>query len=155
FDLARLEVMGAPVPVIEGIRRSNNTGTVHFNFSDSGSLVYVPGPAAVSRQSATLVLVGRTGHIDLLNLPPGPYEHPLLSPNQTKIVFGTDDGTNADVTVSDIGGSTAPRRLTFAGRNHFPIWTRDSRRITFQSDRGGDRGLYWQPADGSGDAERL
>ena len=37
--------------------RSNNTGAVHFNFSDSGSLVYVPGPASVSRQSANLVLV--------------------------------------------------------------------------------------------------
>jgi len=155
FDLARLEVTGAPVPVIEGIRRSNNTGVVHFSFSDSGSLVYVPGPASVSRQAANLVLVDPAGHVELLKLPPGPYEHPRLSPDGTKIVFGTDDGQNADVTVGDLAGSSAPRRLTFAGRNRFPIWTPDGHRVTFQSDRGGDGGIYWQPADGSGDAERL
>src|SRR5262249_53329914 len=31
----------------------------------------------------------------------------------------------------------------------------DGRRITFMSDREGDRSIFWQPADGSGTAERL
>ena len=81
------------------------TGTVHFNFSESGSLVYVPGPASVSRQSANLVLVDPAGHVELLKLPPAPHEHPRLSPDGMKIVFGTDDGKNADVTVGKRGAS--------------------------------------------------
>jgi Tol biopolymer transport system component len=41
------------------------------------------------------------------------------------------------------------------GKNRFPIWTADSRRVTFQSDRDGDHGIFWQVADGSSNAERL
>lgn len=55
----------------------------------------------------------------------------------------------------DLSGATAIRRLTFGGRNRFPIWTSDGQRIAFQSDRDGDRGVFWQRADGAGAAERL
>jgi Tol biopolymer transport system component len=47
------------------------------------------------------------------------------------------------------------RRLTFGGRNLFPIWTPDGRYLTFQSDRDGDYAIFKQAADGSGSAERL
>jgi Tol biopolymer transport system component len=47
------------------------------------------------------------------------------------------------------------RRLTFGGRNHFPIWSADGERIAFQSDREGDAAIFWQRADGTGAAERL
>jgi Tol biopolymer transport system component len=47
------------------------------------------------------------------------------------------------------------RQLTFGGSNHRPIWSRDGKRIVFTSDRQGDSGLFWQPADGSGVAEEL
>ena len=41
------------------------------------------------------------------------------------------------------------------GRNRFPIWSADSQRIAFQSDRDGDLGIFWQRADGTDKAERL
>ena len=47
------------------------------------------------------------------------------------------------------------RRLTFGGRNRFPIWSSDSARVAFQSDREGDAAIFWQRADGTGAAERL
>ena len=47
------------------------------------------------------------------------------------------------------------RRLTFGGNSRFPIWSRDSQRVTFQSDRDGDLAIFWQRADGTGSAERL
>ena len=47
------------------------------------------------------------------------------------------------------------RRLTFGGKNRFPIWSADGQRVAFQSDREGDLGIFWQRADGSGAAERL
>jgi Tol biopolymer transport system component len=57
--------------------------------------------------------------------------------------------------VADVSGATAARRLTFEGLNRFPVWSPDGTRITFQSQRGDDRSLYWQRADGAGAAERL
>ena len=47
------------------------------------------------------------------------------------------------------------RRLTFGGRNRSPVWSRDGERLAFQSDRDGDLGIFWQRADGAGQAERL
>jgi Tol biopolymer transport system component len=47
------------------------------------------------------------------------------------------------------------RRLTFGGKNMYPMWTPDGERIVFRSDREGDQSLFWQRADGSGPAERL
>jgi len=52
------------------------------------------------------------------------------------------------------GSGTSIRRLTFGGNNRFPIWAADGKRIAFQSDRDGDRGIFWLPVDG-GKAERL
>ena len=46
-------------------------------------------------------------------------------------------------------------QVTVEGNNHRPVWTPDSQRITFSSDRDGTMSLYWMPADGSGVAERL
>lgn len=48
------------------------------------------------------------------------------------------------------GGGSA-RRLTFGGRDQYPIWSADSQWIIFQSDRGGDRAIY---ANGSTAPER-
>jgi hypothetical protein len=39
--------------------------------------------------------------------------------------------------------------------NQFPIWSSDSKRVTFQSDQPGGNGIFWQPADGSAVPERL
>jgi Tol biopolymer transport system component len=55
----------------------------------------------------------------------------------------------------DLATNKAMRRLTYEGNNHFPIWTADSSRVVFQSDRDGDVAIFWQRADGAGAAERL
>jgi Tol biopolymer transport system component len=63
-------------------------------------------------------------------------------------------GRNA-VWIYDLSGATQIRRLTQEGSNSHPIWTPDSRRIAFASNREGPWGIYWQAADGTGTAERL
>ena len=42
FDLARLELTGAPVPVVEDVKMTLNGDNAHFSFSRNGTLVYVP-----------------------------------------------------------------------------------------------------------------
>ena len=55
----------------------------------------------------------------------------------------------------DLAGGHAMQRLTFGGNNRFAVWSSDSRRIAFQSDRESDLGIFAQDADGTGQAERL
>jgi serine/threonine-protein kinase len=156
FDLSRLEVAGSPTPVLEGVRRSLGltTGATQFSVSDTGSLLYIPGPPTLSAAS-DLGVIDRTGAVQRLKLPLASYEHPRVSPDGRRITFATDDGKEAIVWVYDLDGATQMRRLTFGGRNRFPIWSADGTRIAFQSDRDGVLAIFWQPADGASGAERL
>ena len=114
----------------------------------------MPGPASGATSYLDLALIDRKGTISPLNLPSGAYEAARVSPDGRRVAFGSDDGKEAIVWVHDLSGSSAPRRLTFSGRNKFPVWSPDGDRIVFQSDREGDAGLFWQQLNG-GRAERL
>ena len=153
FDARRRTVTGGPVPVVEGVRRAPlaNSGAAHFSVSNTGSLVYVRSSAGW----VDLAFFDRNGIPEPLKLPPGPYGHPRVSPDGKWIAFGSDDGKDANVYIYELLGASAMRRLTFGGRNKFPIWSGDGTRVAFQSDREGDQGIFWQPADGSGTPERL
>ena len=158
FDAQRLEVAGGPVPIVEGVQRLTGgtiAGSVQFSFSDTGSLVYIPGPAGTFGAGRALVLADRKGSSEILKLPPGAYEHPRISPDGKRVAFDTDDGKEAIVWIYDLAGTSSMRRLTFGQKNRFPIWSGDGQRIAFQSDREGDLGIFWQRADGTGTAERL
>ncbi|AMY09517.1 Serine/threonine-protein kinase PrkC [Luteitalea pratensis] len=157
FDAARLEMKGTAIPVVVGVGRSvgGATGVAQFSVSEEGTLAYVVGPASPTYSAGHLALVDRQGQVDYLNLPPGLYESPRASPDGSRIAFGTDDGKEAIVWTFELAGGRAMQRLTSGGSNRFPIWTSDSKRIVFQSDRDGDRALFWQRADGAAAAERL
>ena len=157
FDPIRLEVTGGKVPVIEGVLRTMagavSSGSAHFSVSDTGSVVYIPGPVATLSDQRDLVLIDRNGSREALALPPGAYENPRISPDGTQVAFDTDDGQQ--VWIHNLAGKTARRQLTVEGKNRFPIWSADGRLVAFQSDREGDLAIFWQRADGTTAAERL
>ena len=158
FDVKRLEVTAGPVPMVEGVQRTlccPNSGSAQFSFSDTGSLIYLPGSVGVPSNGRTLGLADRKGDLEILKLPRGSYEHPRISPDGRRVAFGTDDGKEAVVWIYELAGKTSMRRLTFGGRNRFPIWSADGQHVALQSNREGDMGIFWQRADGTGAAERL
>jgi dipeptidyl aminopeptidase/acylaminoacyl peptidase len=153
FDPRRLTIDGAPVVVLEA---SVSSGTMplatHFDVSSSGTLAYVPG-SGTSRQD--LALLDRRGQIvKRLNLPDGMYATPRVSPDGRRVAF-SDRSSDPNIWIADLDGASPPRRLTFSGRNRFPVWSADGRYLAFQSDLNGDQAIYWQQADGDGEAERL
>ncbi len=90
FDLARLEVTGGPVPVVEGVRGViNATGAAHASFSDSGALVYVSGVGA--QVSRTLVWVDRDGREEALAAEPRAYVYPRISPDGNQVALDVRD----------------------------------------------------------------
>jgi serine/threonine-protein kinase len=157
FDSERLEVKPGPVPAVEGVRRaaSDATGIAQFSTSNTGTLIYIPGPTTTAAIEQTLTLVDRKGVGERLKVRPAAYEYPRVSPDGNRIAVGTDDGKDANVWIYDLSGTTAIRQLTFGGRNKVPLWSADGKRVAFQSDREGDLAVFWQLADGTGAAERL
>jgi Tol biopolymer transport system component len=105
-----------------------------------------------------LAIANRSGEQKLLDLPPAAYGAFDLAAVGHQIVITVYDKDTANLWVGDFAGKGPLRRLTFGGNNNFsPVWTLDSKRIVFQSDRDhpGDFSLYWQAADGGGSLERL
>jgi Tol biopolymer transport system component len=120
-------------------------------------LVYIPGPASAVTSilpQRVFALFDRKGGVEPLKIPEDEYEAPRVSPDGKLLAFGTG-GKEAMVSIYDLSGASAPRRLTVGGNNRFPVWSANGDRVAFQSDREGDLGIFWQRADGSGTAERL
>ena len=160
FDPVRLATSGGPVPIVEGVRRAPNmgnaTGIAQFGYSKNGSLAYLPGPAKVGAGGDfDLALFDRKGEAAPLKLPPDAYSSPRVSPDGKWVAFDTEDEKEAVVWVYNLGGGSARQRLTFGGKNRWPIWSPDGQWVAFQSDREGDLAIFRQRADGSGTAERL
>src|SRR5262249_53981474 len=152
FNPERLDI-GTSVSVLQGVRRgtvATNPGTAHFALSNTGTLIYIPGPVSNTSPALSLALMDREGRVQPLNLPPRPYAFPRFSPDGKRVVVESFDGRQAAIWIIDVLGKIPPRQLTLSGKNRFPIWTADGERVAFQSDREGDLGIWWHRADGSG-----
>jgi serine/threonine-protein kinase len=88
FDLERLEVVGAPAPVLEGVV-TTALGAAEIGVAANGSLVYVAGGAfGGSRQ--TVVSVDRQGRSSPLpGIPLDAYRTLRVSPDGTRLALAT------------------------------------------------------------------
>jgi hypothetical protein len=156
FDRDRLEVTGDPVAVVDRVS-SFGTGAADFSISRDGTLVYVPGSSAATGATRSLVWVTRQGVEEPIDAPIRGYIAPRLSPDVTRVALDVRDARQGGIWIWDLVRKTlTPLTFDNQGQSTFPSWTRDSKRIIFSSSRaGGEMNLYWQPADGTGSAERL
>jgi Tol biopolymer transport system component len=154
FDHQQLAVMGAAVPVVEGVLQSRVSGAAQYSFSATGSLVYVPG--GIQEDNRKLVWVTRNGTELPLVAPTHAYLFPRLSPDGRRVAVVIAE-QEAQVWLHDLSRETLTR-FTFEGdRNLNSVWTPDGKRIAFLSNKEGPgkSTIYWQWADGSGGLERL
>ena len=152
FDLRSLELVGNPVPVVDGVVMKGS-GAANFSISDNGRLVYVLGEGGFGVQR-TLVWVDRDGQEEAISARAQEYVYPRVSPDGTKISLSVRDQANEDVWVWDIASETLDRLTTAPESDQYGIWTPDGDRIVFSSARNGGFGVYWKAADGTGAAER-
>ena len=158
FDLDRLEVSGGPVPLVQGVQRSQvpalGSDTANYGVSDAGTLIYVPGSSSVA-WAGRVAWVTPGGDQEVIDLPAGEYAHPRVSPDGRWLAVERQDNGGTDIWLYETSGATALRRLTEGGNNRYPVWSRDGEHVAFQSSREGDAGIFWQLTDGTGSVERL
>jgi serine/threonine-protein kinase len=119
-----------------------------------GTLLYVDAPGGLVGNAQTLVWVDRTGKEEPVAAPPRAYQHPRLSPDGTRVALWSND-QEQDLWIWDLRRATLTRLTLDPGQDIFPVWTPDSQRVIFSSNRGGAPNVWWQAADGTGAAERL
>ena len=150
FDLRRLEVVGTPTPVLEGVVTTAE-GAANVAMAANGALVYIRGVAGGGAER-TVMSVDRQGRASPL---------PGLAASAYRDVRVSADGawlaltTEADVWTYDFARATLSRLTTDPGEDRSPLWTPDGQRIVFSSSRAGYPEMFWRAADGTGSEERL
>jgi hypothetical protein len=146
FDARRLEVRGAPVPLVDDMAADPTTGNGRFDFSTTGTLVYSAGKGVAPSKAVWLDASGKTQSL----LANQTMLLPRLSPDGRKLAFV---GAGPDIYIHDLERDTT-EELTFSRGANSPVWTPDGKHMVYQSSGNGWR-LYWVRTNGTGDPQLL
>jgi Tol biopolymer transport system component len=147
FDQDRMETIGSPKAVVEGIRQTAS-GASPIGFSQAGTTVYVA--AAGGPRTNELVWVDGGGHEQLTGASGKPYAQPRLSPDGRYVVTSLR-GDAEDLWIYDLTRG-ASSRLTSKGSSSFPVWSPDGRRLALSVGR---NDIYIRLHDGTAPDQRL
>ena len=154
FDLNALETRGSPAPVADNITTITTVGAAAA-LSAKGLLVYLPR-VSVSAAQGPIVWLDRSGATTPLRATPAVWGFPRFSPDGKRLALAIDDGRQIDVWVYEWERDILTRVTSDPGSDVAPVWTPDGTRLVFSSTRGNNvSNLYWQRADGTGEAQRL
>jgi serine/threonine-protein kinase len=138
FSVDGVELMGRPTPAVERVAA--------YGVSDTGLLMYAPLKPA---PGARLVWVDRRGQTADIAAPVRNYANPRFSPDGRRVALTVTAG-ESHIWILDLVRD-AFVRLTFEGRNGWPVWSRDGREMIYASNRSGTSwDIYKRPTDGTG-----
>jgi serine/threonine-protein kinase len=152
FDLEILEATGPPVQIGERVLMESGEGLAHFDISDDGALVYLPG--GLVDTETQLVWVDRSGKTERLPVVDVSFS-PRVSPDGTRLLFCRQRG-GADIWVHDLE-TGAERKLTpEEGPSWWAVWAPDGESfVVDHRSSPGRHELVQKAADGSRSAESL
>jgi serine/threonine-protein kinase len=148
FDLETLTVTGEARKIVSGVESLTTNGVAYFDLAADGTLAYAPGlDRARSKRIAW-----RTPGVDpeVLDLPPGSYESPRVSPDGAYVSYVTQGADLSELWLYSTERDTA-RLLLRRSDILTPVWGPDSDRLYFGAGLAGDPALYVLGVDGSGD----
>jgi serine/threonine protein kinase/Tol biopolymer transport system component len=151
LDVKRLETVGQPVAVLDGVLMSRNTGSANYDVSASGDLVYIPG--ICDGGARTLVWVDRNGRAETLPLAAKSYLHPRLSPDDRRLAIEIE-GPSHDLYVYEFDRGVLTN-ITTDGVSHWPVWAPDGAQLGYRSGRMSRFRLWSVPADRSRSPRQL
>jgi serine/threonine-protein kinase len=152
FDPDARVVRGEPVAVHDvAIATALDNGAAEFSVAANGTLAFLAPTVPERYPLRTLLWVDRDGNEEPLALGPQRYVYPSVSPDGTRIALDMWNWnvTNRDIFIWDLGRGSGAPLTNGPSEDMTPQWSRDSQRVFFASDRGGNIDVYSQPADGS------
>ncbi|HJW13653.1 MAG TPA: protein kinase [Thermoanaerobaculia bacterium] len=149
FDASKLELREEPVPVVPKMALSNWHSFWQFSASENGRLVTAPVFAPPSR----LAWLDRNGHETGSIGEPAPFGKLRLSPDGRRIAADVFDPVHdtSDIWLYDVSAGTGSKFVFGQAHETDPVWSPDSSRIAFTSDRKAKSGrgdLWVKPLDG-------
>jgi serine/threonine-protein kinase len=144
FDIDRLEVVGTPEPVVDSVYSA--PFTMMYAVSESGTLVYAPGPFPDPLMSTQFM--SRSGQMESILPEAGRWDFagPRLSPAGDRIVSwgselaGWREGqSSARIWLFDFAGRSVQPLTDPGPGDYWPIWAPDGRTVVYGSVRSGER----------------
>jgi serine/threonine protein kinase/Tol biopolymer transport system component len=159
FDLTRLELTGAAVPVVESVRSDIANGVGLFSISDNGTLVYAQGETG-GVAGAPIFWMDRSGRTSSLRTAATIWGTPRFSPDGRRLALTVAaPGQNSDIWIYEWDRDIATKLTTDPAADVSPIWSPDGRWIAYGSQRESREtpryNIFVQRADGSGSVTRL
>ena len=154
FDAAGGRVLGEPIslPGIDlGIPAAN--GVADFALSQTGTLVYLPTTAEVPGdlrgRLRTLSWIDREGREQPLPLKPASYGYPRVSPDGARAAVEIFTNGNRDIWILNLERLILTQLTDGPTEDMLAVWSPDSERVFFASDRAGSFDVYSQSSDGA------
>ena len=138
FNVGRGEVVGDPVPVLDGLSVVGSLRWARYSVSRNGTLVYGAGAGVGAGSGFRLLVVDlEQGNEDPLVLTPRDIDAVKWSPDGRSVVYGStaEGDSDPDIYTYDVELGTTPRQLTFQGINGRPVFSPDGTRVVFASAR--------------------
>jgi Tol biopolymer transport system component len=130
FDEKKLEVVGDPFPVVDGINYSQSHFRSLFAVADNGMLIYYPGSVG---DPVELVRLDRNGNETGQIGEPAFFKRLGVSPDGGRLALAIEDPATgySDIWIHDIVRNVRSR-FTFGPLNEdFPVWSPDGATLYF------------------------
>jgi serine/threonine-protein kinase len=152
FNPDKLETSGNRVPILDDVQVNPIFGAPDLSFSDNGTLVYRKGSIGAASGQSNLQWVDTAGRRSPLMAKAGDYGNARLSPEGRRLAVQVNEGGSTDVWVYDTQREKMNKLTSGGGVTHNPVWTPDGKFVIFAKAGGG---IFWTPADGSGQPQLL
>ena len=145
FDPTTLKTSGEPVslgdePTFVLDPALSYTATRAASVTADGTLAYFSAPSV---NTAARWIDAKGTVTGTLEVPPARYSDLSLSPDGSKaILVRSVSVTESSLWLADVARSTATLLSAGGGRNDAPVWSPDSTRVVFASDRDGPQDLF-------------
>jgi eukaryotic-like serine/threonine-protein kinase len=154
FDARALTITGNAVVIAEGLGPPPGNGRSAFAASRNGVLAYRPGGDDL--YSSVLTWFDRSGRKLGVIGGPNAYRSTVLSPDGTRVAAQVGWTVGSDVWIAEVSRGLFTRLTSSPANDESPVWSPDSTRIAFGSNReGGVLNLYDVAADGSSPERRV
>jgi serine/threonine-protein kinase len=155
MNLSRLELTGPASPIVQDMGHEAGNGFSKFDFTASGTFVYVPEQNSAAQRS--FFLMDASGAKQPLGVPADRYSAAVLSPDGTHLGFQINDNAGTHLGIYDLVRNRTSRIADFKGLIYSAIWTPDGKHLVFAAGENqlAGPGIYWMRADGATEPQRL
>jgi Tol biopolymer transport system component len=145
FDSNKVAIVGSAAQVESGVDEENYVAQA--NVSQTGVLVYAPGPAGNSTRN--LYFVNRSGSEQKIDVPSQDYVDPAISPDGRRVAISIRRVSEQQLAVFDRDRDVLTSLVRNGALNNAPVWTPDGKDLLFDAVGSSQkRGIYRIAADG-------